>query len=480
MKPTPPLKPFTPRALFRLPAVLLVLCVGGCALPTKPQTAELDAQPMPARWSETATSSGETGAKVDAGWWRHFGSPQLAALIDEALATSPDLAALAERTRQADIQLRIAGSALYPQLSLGGDSGWQRSDAAGNGALDRRSSALSLGVRYEIDLWGRLAANSERAAALAQASRHDLAAARLSLAANVAASHFQALALQERLRIAQDNLALAERILAIVEARHHHGAASAQEVSAQRSAVLVQRAALLPLELQLRQTRLALAVLLGRMPQAADDAPGEPGLFALQLPAIDAGLPAELLTRRPDLASAEAALAAAQADIAAARAALLPSISLSSAGGVASSALLSLANPTSTLGLSAGLAATLFDGGRLRGEVELAESRRIELIESYRRSVLEALREVEDALASGAQSRRQETAQLGIRNEARRNLQLAELRYREGAGELLSVLDAQRSLFAAEDGLAQVRLARLSAAVALFRALGGGWQPEAR
>jgi outer membrane protein TolC len=187
------------------------------------------------------------------------------------------------------------------------------------------------------------------------------------------------------------------------------------------------------------------------------------------------GLPAELLVRRPDLASAEAQLAAADADVAAARAALLPDIQLSGSAGLASAALLSLANPASSVALSAAVAQTLFDGGRLRGRVETARSQRIQLVESYRQAIHAALKEVEDGLGNAERNRQQEASQLLIREEARRSLRLAELRYREGVDDLLTVLDAQRTLFQAEDQLAQLRLSRLTGALDLYKALGGGW-----
>ncbi|MBS0474288.1 MAG: TolC family protein, partial [Proteobacteria bacterium] len=171
-------------------------------------------------------------------------------------------------------------------------------------------------------------------------------------------------------------------------------------------------------------------------------------------------------------------LAAASADIAAARAALLPRISLSLTGGVASDLLLSLASPSNSLSISAGLLQTIFDAGVRRAQVEAARSRQRELVESYRSAILTALKEVEDALGNAARDTRQEAAQREILAEAQRSLRLAELRYREGADELLAVLDAQRTLFTAQDQLAQLRQARLADAVALYKVLGGGWQAE--
>ena len=204
-------------------------------------------------------------------------------------------------------------------------------------------------------------------------------------------------------------MAIAERVLKVVQARYDNGAASALELSQQRSTVLNQRKAIEPLEVQLRQTRSALAILLGRNPQ--DGIAGDERLEALQVPGIDVGLPSELLLRRPDLAASEARLAAAAANVAAARAALLPGIDLAAGAGVGSAALLSLANTTRTLSLSASVVQKIVDGGRLRAEVEVQRSRQRELLEAHRRAILVALKEVEDALADGLRDANQEAAQ---------------------------------------------------------------------
>ncbi len=446
-----------------LPAALAGLAIAGCSL-TEPVLRPTVV--LPEAWSEAAAA--DAAPVPPEAWWRSFGAPSLDALIAEALAASPDLRIQAERVVQAELALRSAGASLLPSLDLGASSAARRSDGD-----EQRSTALTLSASYELDLWGRIAATRDSAAAALAASRFDRDAARLSVAASVAATWFQGLALEERLRIARQNLDIAERVLKVVEARYRHGAASALEVSQQRATVLTQRAAIEPLAVQARQAASALAILLGRAPQAAG-ASG-PALAALELPSISPGLPSELLLRRPDLASSEAALVAAAADIVAARAELLPSFSLSAAGGVASSALLSLADPTNTVSLSASLLQTIFDGGRLRARADIQRSRQRELVETYRKAILAALKEVEDALGNAGRDARQEAAQREILAEAQRALRLAELRYREGADGLLGVLDAQRTLFAAQDRLAQLQLARLLDAVDLYKALGGGW-----
>lgn len=460
-----PMKPPRPVCTNRLVTLIASLLLAGCTL------TEAVAPPtpvLPDAWTESA--AGGDAAPVSATWWQAFGSARLDRLVQEAIEASPELHIQTERMVQAELALQAAGAALFPNLSLGGDSGWQHSSTRNTA----RSSALQLALGYELDLWGGLGAARASAEAGFAASRHDRAAARLSLTASVASSWFHSLALKQRLDIAHDNLAIAERVLNIVKARFRHGAASAMDVSRQRTTVLALRAALDPLQVESRQTRRALALLLGRLPHQspADDE----ALEALMVPSIAPGLPAELLLRRPDIAAAEARLLAAAADITVARARMLPGLSLSAAAGLSSDQVLALGNPVYQGALSLGLVQTIFDGGEHRSRVGLSRSRQRELLASYRLSLLSALKEVEDALASLARDSGQETAQQAIVAEARRTLRLAEVRYREGADELLSVLDAQRTLFAAQDQLVRLRLERLLSAVTLYKALGGGWQ----
>lgn len=451
-----------------LPALLAAL-TAGCAL-TEPVVRP--EQALPAQWAEPARAAEPATPPHDT-WWQDFGSARLDAFVTEALATTPDLRIQAERVVQAELALRQAGASLLPSLDVSGGSSARNVDSN-----ESSSTGIDLGASYEIDLWGRIAAGVDASRAGLMATRFDYDAARLSISASVATTWFQVLALQERLDIARRNLATAERVLRVVQARYDNGAASALDLSQQRTTVLNQRKAIEPLEVQLRQTRSALAILLGRNPQAGptpDGAGGIERLGALQVPAVGAGLPSELLMRRPDLAASEARLAAAAANIAAARAALLPGISLSAGAGVGSAALLALADTTRTLSISASVLQKIFDGGRLRADVDIQRSRQRELVESHRRAILAALKEVEDALANGVRDTNQEAAEREILAEAERSLRLAELRYREGADGLLTVLLAQRTLFASQDQLALTRLARLTAAVNLYKALGGGW-----
>ncbi|HXJ78806.1 MAG TPA: efflux transporter outer membrane subunit [Candidatus Methylomirabilis sp.] len=458
-------------------AIALVCCLSGCAL-TSPML-EPDV-PVPAAWNEAA---GTDTAAVSSTWWNSFGSAELQSLVDEALAGSPDLAIATERVNQAEAQVRVAGASLFPVLTPDGGTSTRRTSTVGGGKTGGPAVVDSVGnigltVSYELDLWGKNHDAVRSAESSASAASFDRDTAQLTLVSGVATSYFEVLALRARLAIGRDNLAIAQRVFDLVSARARDGAASALDVSRQQATVLSQQAALVPLEQQEHQTLAALAVLVGRPPEGFDVQ--ATGIADITVPAIDPGLPSNLLVRRPDLASAEAQLAAANADVAAARAALLPTITLTGSAGLATTALTSLATggTTAAIGIAASLLQPIFDGGHLRGEKAIAESRERELVETYRKAILASFDDVEQALAGTSRLGQQEQLQEGVQTSARESLRLAEVRYKAGADDLLTVLDAQRTLFAAQDQLAQVQLNRLQAAVSLYKALGGGWGGE--
>jgi NodT family efflux transporter outer membrane factor (OMF) lipoprotein len=457
----------------RVTLAVAVLALGACTITSKaPRPPEI-ASNMPAAWAEPVLS--DAGTAVTAlDWWQSFDSKELSALIAAALSANPDLAIAVERVRQAEAQVRIAGASLFPELDFGAGTSRRETRPDGGAWSKSDGSSAILSASYEIDLWGRNAAGVRAAESTLRASRYDLETVRLTLVTGVANAYFQVLSLRGRLAIARENLVTAERVLAVVDARVRNGAASALDLARQQAGVLALRAALPPLELQERQTLFALALLLGRPPEGFDAAGAS--VTALAVPRVAPGLPADLLTRRPDIASAEAQLDSANANVVVARAALLPAIQLTGSAGLASNVLLNFLNaPTAALALGATLVQTIFDGGRLRGQVDVAASRERELVESYRKSILAALADVESALASGSRTADQETLQAQVVDQSRIALRLAEIRYREGVDDLLTVLDAQRTLFQAEDQLAQIRLSRLQASIGLFKALGGGW-----
>ena len=472
MTPLPFRPPMPASPLRTLPAMLAVaLAAGGCALPITHPGAPLD---IPATWDEAAANERAAGS-IDAEWWRQFGSAELDALVERALAGSPDLAVATERVLQAEIAARSARASLFPTVDLRLDTSTTGSRDS-DGSSNSRGSQASLGINYEIDVWGSNIARYEGSRHSLAATRYDYEATRLSLVAGVVNAYTQILSQRARLDIARENLAIAERLFRIVEARYRNGAASALDLSRQRGTVLAQRDAILPLEVTERQLLRALAILVGSTPVGFDIAGRN--LDPLAIPDVTPFVPAELLVRRPDLAAAEAQLAAADANITVARAALFPlKLSLSASGGLSSGefGLLNLSNPVSSGTLAISLLQSIFDGGRLRGAVETSESQRRQVLENYRKAVLTALKEVDDAAANAERSQQQEASQLAIRAEYERALRLSELRYREGSDDLSSLLDAQRSLFSVQDSIVQQRLSRLNAAVDLYKVLGGGW-----
>lgn len=453
-------------------AMLLAAVLAGCATTSDIPKPALD---MPTDYR--AAISADTAA-LTADWWRSFDSAELAGLVEQALHASPDLAVATQRVLQAEAQLRIAGASLFPQLSAGINSSRRGVDPDGAPSTKIDTTSATLSASYEVDVWGRNLSGRRAAEASLEGSRYDRESVRLTLLSGVANGYFELLSLRGRIRIARENLAIAERVLDIVSIRARNGVVSQLDVARQNNAVLAQRAVIPPLEQRERQTLHALAILIGNTPQSFDAQADS--VAALRIPLVAPGMPAELLVRRPDVAAAEARLVAANADLAAARAALLPSLQLTTSAGLANTALLSLANPSSTVyTLAASVVQPIFEGGRLRGQVRLAEAREGELVENYRSAILAALADVEDALVATARTAEQQNFQTAARDEARRALRLAEVRYREGADDLLSVLDAQRTLFSAEDQLAQTQLTRLQASVSLYKALGGGWEMPA-
>ncbi len=409
---------------------------------------------------------------IEKAWWQSFESSGLNQLILDAEKNSVDILIAAERVRQAELQMRIASASVFPSLTAQADTGERRAENSSS-TIRTESTSASLNISYEVDLWGGIAANRASAKATFDATRFDQDAAVLSTKAAIASSWFQWLALQERMTTAQKNIAIAERVQHIVDARYRNGVATAAEVAQQQTNLLTQQASLLPLELQARQTRSALAILLGKTPQAFS-LPTE-NILSLKVPSVESGTPAGLVTRRPDLAAREADLTAANANVVAARTALLPSVGLNAGVGKSASELFRLNPALQSASWSLSLAQTVFNGGRVVNATRLSESEREGMLLHYHKAILVALQEVDDGLASADINSRQEVSQQAIVVHAERSLRLTEARYREGSDDLLSLLDAQRNLFQAQDALVQQRLARLNAAVNLYKALGGGW-----
>jgi NodT family efflux transporter outer membrane factor (OMF) lipoprotein len=421
----------------------------------------------------------------DSRWWTGFSSAELDRLIAEAQANNTDLRIAVARIRQSEAQAKIAGADLYPTLAGSGDASRTRqgrqtsstsstSSSNSRGSTIRNSYGADLTAGYQVDLFGGNAATADAALTRLDSTRYNRETVAITLYADIASTYFQLLSLRDRIRLANETLGLAQGILDLLETQRANGAITDYEVAQQRSNVASQRATVASLEQSERTTLDALAVLLGRPPQGFV-VQGD-SLAALTLPPVTAGMPSELLLRRPDIRKAEADLRAANYDIGAARAARFPSLDLTGRIGTQSASTATLFDPgTMIYSMAASLTAPIFQGGRLEGGEELSRAQKQELEETYRGAILSAFRDTEDALGATVNTGRQYAFASEAFNQANDAYRIVEARYRAGTVGFLDLLDAQRSVFSANDTMVQAALSRYSANVSLYKALGGGW-----
>jgi multidrug efflux system outer membrane protein len=413
----------------------------------------------------------------DATWYRGFASQELDSLVALAQDNSLDVVAATARVKQADARARQAGAALLPQVDLNG-TGTQFSGGTHGTTAHELDWSTVLSASYEIDFWGKNRAASNSSRALVNASRADLATVRITISNAVATSYFQVLSLRERIALARLNLEAAQGVLRFAEARYDAGSFGAAELAAQRAAVATSELVIPQLQQQEVEALGALALLVGRAPEGFTVTGDR--LDTLAEPPLAAGLPSDLLQRRPDLIMTEYNLQAAHGDLIVARAALFPSLSLTASAGVANPAVNAAVNVLAGTGWSLTAGATLvqsvFDAGRRRAVIQEATAKQEELVASYHNSILSALLDVEKALAAIHYLELQKEPQQRNVDQSERAYQGTQMRFHEGTGEYLAVLESQRALFAAREQLSQYKLARLQALLGLCKALGGGWQ----
>ena len=456
---------------------LLTLCVllGACGSPAERPDSGIA---PPAAWQSPHS---ESATRSNVQWWSQFGSPQLDRLVEQARVGSFDLSAAMARVRQAQAETVVAGGSQLPEVKAGLNAnrqkllrgnGYSQLDAdSSNKAVDYFDANLS--ASYEIDFWGGQRASRDSAQFALQASEFDQATVELTLLSSVANGYAQTLSLQEQQRIAELNLANAQSVLKLVQTRFDSGSATALELAQQKSLVAAQQRQLPLVQQQTQEAQISLAALLGRPVQQLSL--GQERFDQLTWPTITAGVPSELISRRPDIARAEAQLAAAQADVTVARAAMLPTVTLSAElGSGADRAADILRSPF--YNLTAGLLAPVFNNGRLGAERDKATARQEELLEAYRGAIINGFADVEKALNSIRGLDEQRQWQGEELNQAQTAFNIAQSRYQAGAEDLLTVLETQRTLYAAQDLNVQLRLARMQASIALYKALGGGWQ----
>jgi len=447
------------------------IALAGCVATPPPVLPPGD---MPAAFEQPSAPNAPIWPSAD--WWTRYGDPQLAALIEKAQASNLDIAQAEARLRQADARARQAGAALLPTLGLNATVNSLYGQTKG-ASLQETDYSVGLGASYELDFWGKnrdLANAADAAYAASVADRRTVA---LTVTGSVANTYFQLLSLRERIAVAQANLESSRAILKLVQRRVDAGYSAAADLLQERANMAAQQAMLPTLRQQELETRDALAILLGRPPEGFEITAAS--LSDVTAPAVAPGLTSTLLSRRPDIAAAEANLVAAHANLEAARTAFLPNITLSASGGLQYPALAAAIDTLPGLGLGTAAAATLaqviFDGGRTRALTDEARAHEEELLAAYRAAVMNAFGDVENALGNVHHLAMQEAALHEQVTEAEKVLNAARHKYVSGYSDFLTITDAERSLYAARDQLSDVRRARLAASVALYKALGGSF-----
>jgi NodT family efflux transporter outer membrane factor (OMF) lipoprotein len=446
---------------LRAAVMLSLLFASGCSLVPvyhRPATA------IPAHWTGSTTRA---GVAAHGAWWKAFGSTELDALMEQGLTGNYSLAAAVARIEEARGVAEIDAAPLFPQATLGAT----RSQTSSFG---RTTNQQVLGqASYEIDFWGRNRAAAGSGRSLVTASAFDADTTAMTLSAAIANTYFQYLSLQERGRLAKHVADDARHVLSLIEVQQAAGTATELQVQQQRAAVAGFDAAVPALRLLADQTLHALAVLTGRAPEGFSVSGAN--LAGLTRPAVAADLPSALLERRPDIRAAEARLVSANFDVGIARAAFYPSVSLSALAGFGARQLSHFFPPTAIAGFGASLLQPLFEGGQLEGQLRYDRARKLELIAVYRQTLTAALQDVEDALSGLQYVGSQEAAETTAEAAARKASALAQLQYRFGSADYLTVLTTEETLYQVQDALLQLHLLSLQAIVGLFRALGGGF-----
>jgi NodT family efflux transporter outer membrane factor (OMF) lipoprotein len=450
-----------------LPLGLAVLLLGGCA----GQRPGMSPPPLPDAFVRGTTSDG--AAPVER-WWKIFDDSELDQLLDEALAANLDLAQAHARVEQAEAVIRSTAAARHPTLNLTGQAG-RGSQPGRNGDTDTETYRLSAAAGYELDLWGKLRQRAAAARFDAEASTEDLKLLYLSLSAQLADLYFLTAEQQAQLDLTDRTIATFADTLNRVERRYREGLVPSVDVYQARQNLAAALARRPQFEANLATSEHALSVLLGRYPAPLENPP--PQLPALPA-AFPAGLPAELLARRPDVQAAWLRLEAVDARLAAAIAERFPSINLLGSYGLLRSDMGLGVISGAFFEVLASLSQPLYDGGRRRAEVERSRAQMQEQLARYQQTVLRAFQEVEDALV------RNQTGEARIvhlqtrRDSAAATLRLSLDRYLQGLSDYLPVLTAQSLHFDAESQLLAARRQLLSDRISLARALGGTWMGE--
>jgi multidrug efflux system outer membrane protein len=441
-------------------------------------------------YRHAAAAPQDQAARLPAQWWTVFNDATLTQLEERALRDNPNVRAAAQRLVQARAQLGVTRASELPTVGVSAGVSNSRTSAEspmgatfGHQSIKGTEYSVGANFSYEIDLWGRVRRAVEAADAQALAAQDDRDGVMLMLSGQVATTYWQLRGLDAELAILKNALATRRESQQLIEARFNAGLSNELDVSRTRIERANAEADIQEAQRQRNTLEHALAVLVGASPSQPilASADGDVATNLPQPPAIPVGLPASLLGHRPDLAASVAALKAFNAQVGVAEGAYYPSVSLTGNFGYASETLSSLAQGSARQFSIGPLALSLpvFEGGRIRNNVNLARAKYDEAVANHEARLLTALREVEDALSDVQQRQQQGDVQVQAQQAAARAVQVAQARFDRGVSTYLDVTDAQRSALAADRAAAQIRTQRLLAAVSVARALGGGWTQAA-
>ena len=460
------------KLLFLAIAVLLAGCAVGPNYKRPTVNVPTDYRDSMAAQTAAASSFGNEN------WWQVYQDPVLEQLIHTALQQNYDVRIAATRVLEAQAQVGITRANQFPSASLGAGVSSEQNAKVSNlfPAYQVNEGQLNLSVIWNLDFWGKYRRQTEAARAQMLASQWGQRAVMSSLVANVATAYFQLRALDSELEIAKRTLGSRQQSLRLTHVLATHGSAADLDVSQSEQLVYTTSETIPDLQRQIRQQENQLSILLGQNP-----GPIVRGRTLTEEPvpvAVPAGLPSELLERRPDVREAEENVVAANAQIGVAKAAFFPSISLTGTGGLESNALNSfLSAPSQTWNAGLSITQPVFEGGRLRSGLRLVRAQHQEAVLSYQQTVQNALEQVSNALIATQKNREFREQQDMLTGAALRTDQLSEVLYKNGGASYLQVLTAETNYFSAELNLVQAQLNERLAVVQLYQSLGGGWQP---
>lgn len=458
-------------------AVMIAAMLTGCAIGPDYRRPAID---TPGAWRVAEQEAKDT---ANTAWWRQFDDSVLNGLVDAALRENRDLRTATARVEEYVGRYWTGRSGLFPQI--GGDAAAGRSRATQEGAAPLSSAVKNPAESYqagfsgswEIDIWGKLRRATEAAKADLLATGEARQAVILSLVGAVATGYINLRDLDRQLEVAERTAATREESYRLFKLRYQGGVISELELNQVKSEYEQALATIPQIEKQISFQENGLSMLLGKNPGPI---PRGKDMDALVLPAVPAGLPSDLLTRRPDIRQAEQMLIAANARIGVARAGYFPTISLTGLFGWSSTELSNLfTGPARVWTWSGAVAAPIFTGGAIAGQVKTAEAIHRQALSNYQSAIQTAFREVEDALVDQKRTREQLEAQKRQVDALREYARIARLRYENGYTSYIEVLDSERSLFSAELSYAQTQGALFGALVNVYKAMGGGWVVEA-